>query len=502
MFNIEFSQEELQELVDRAVDAAKGYIKSERWAEAEAILKQTLKVHPGCEIALELLSEMLTNRQKGQDAIVYYEKILEIKPNDFVALNNAALCYQSLGNYDKSIEKLKRCLELYPEPTTYSNLALQYKESGDMDTAFAYYKQGIEEHPNDPMLHYHYGIALAESHQFNEAVEQYKESIRENPEFASAHWNMSLVNLLLENYKEGWAGYDWRFYHAPVFDRFRQRFKGKNWEGEDAVGEQTILIYNEQGAGDTVQFARFLPKVKEKGFRVVLEVFPEMTELMSQCPGVDEAIPMRYKKTPTYDYQVSAGSLPRILGINSQELFWTGPYVKPTGPVAEKEFEAYKGKFKIGICWAGNPVHSQDKTRSTFLKDFKPLNDLPGVKLFSLQKDSRPRYWGGRGVVDLTEGCDDMSVVDMGDMLINFNYTAAIIKSMDLIVTVDTAIAHIAGAMGCPCILLVAHTPDWRWGLQQKTSVWYPSVQISRQLKSGNYASRIKKIAYELKQRL
>lgn len=504
MLNIQFSQEELRELVDRAVEAARGYIKSGRWGEAEAVLKQALRVDPECQPALEMLSELLTNHQKGEEAVEYYEKILAIKPNDFVSLNNAALCYQSLGKYDEAIAKLQQCLELYPEPSTYSNLALQYKEIGKTAEAFKLYNQGIEEHPFEPSLRYHYGIALGEASRFDEAAEQYREAIRLNPDFASAHWNLGLVNLLLGNYKQGWEGYEWRFKHVAHFDKFRQRFKGKHWEGEPAEGEQTILVYNEQGAGDTVQYARFLPQVKARGFRVVLEVLPELVELLCQCEGVDEVVPMRYKKMPHHDYQVSIGSLPRILGVDapSQELLWKGPYIRPTGTIPEKEFGAYADKFKIGICWAGNPVHAHDKTRSTFLKNFKALSEMPGVKLFSLQKDSRPRFWGGKGVVDLTEGCDNMGVVDMGDMLINFNYTAAIIKAMDMIVTVDTAVAHIAGAMGVPCHLLVSHIPDWRWGLNQKQSVWYPSVRVVRQLKPGDYTTRLKKIAYELKQKL
>jgi tetratricopeptide (TPR) repeat protein len=498
MLNIHFSQEELNELVERAVEAAKSYLKIERWAEAESILKQALKIDPDCEPVLQMLGEMLTNRQRGGDAIVYYEKILATKPDDYVALNNAALCYQSLGRHDLSIPLLNRCLELYPEPSVYSNLALQYKEKGDLETAFKHYEKGIEQHPNDVHLHYHYGIALGESFRFEEAIFHYKKAIEINPDFASANWNLSLVNLLTGNYKEGWDGYEWRFKYTPVFEKFKQRFKGKEWNGEEAVGEQTILVYNEQGAGDVVQFARFLPKVKAKGFRVILETMPELVELMGQCQGIDQVVPQRQKKMPDHDYQVSLGSLPRIFGIDSKEQFWTGAYVKPTGEIEEKVFDAYKGKFKIGICWAGNPVHQNDKTRSAFLKDFKVLNDLPNVKLFSLQKDSRPRYWAGRGVVDLTEGCDQMSVVDMGDMLINFNYTAAIIKSMDLVVTVDTAIAHIAGAMGVPCYLLVSKMPDWRWGLNDNKTAWYPSIKIERQLTPEDYETRLKKIAYEV----
>jgi hypothetical protein len=497
MTTLQFSQEEILELVNRAVSTAEGYIKNQKYADAEALLKQTLRVHPECQPALRMLSLLLVNNQRGGEATQHYEKLLQLDSSDFESLNNAALCYISTGEVEKGVEYLKKALELHPDnPAAYTNLAIQHKNRGEHDQSFAIYDQGISRMPNQPELRYNYAIGLAEDFRFEQAVYEYKKAIELKPDFASAHFNLSLLYMLMGQYEEGWKEYEWRFEFAPVFKKFRQRFLGNEWTGQTGTNK-TILIYNEQGAGDTIQFARYLPKLKEMGFKVVLEVLPELVDLMSQCKGVDQVIQQRSKKMPSYDYHISIGSLPRVLSIN--EPTWDGPYLCPTGAIESKIFDNYSKFFKIGICWAGNPVHRYDHQRSCFLKHFKPLNSLQNTKLFSLQKDARPRFWAANGVVDLTEGCEDMGVVDMGDMLINFNYTAAVMRSMDYIVTVDTAIAHIAGAMGLKCKLLLPHMPDWRWGLNGKTTNWYPSVELVRQIKPGDYESRLKKIAYDIR---
>jgi tetratricopeptide (TPR) repeat protein len=499
MINIQFTQEEIQDLVDRAIIQAEGYVNSQRWADAEALLRQTLRVHPEYQPALRLLSQILMSHQKGAEAIEFYEKTLVLDPNNYEALNNVALCYASEGDIKKAIDYLVKCSILYPDnPACYWNLAIHYKEDGDFESCFTIYEKGIEFFPEHAELRYNYAIALAEKQRHEEAIFHYKKAIEIKPDFASAHHNLSLLNLALNNYKEGWQGYDWRFEYATGFKLFKARFAGKEWQGEDGEGK-TILVYNEQGAGDTIQFARFLPKLKEKGFKVILEVLPELTELLASCKGVDQIVAQRFRKTPAYDYHVSIGTLPKLLDVQHDKSLWNGPYLHPTGEV-DKAFENYKDNFKIGICWAGNPVHKQDALRSTYLKYFKPLNDMHNTKLFSLQKDSRPRFWSGKGVVDLTDGCEDMGVVDMGDLLVNFNYTAAIMKNMNAIVTVDTAIAHVAGAMGQKCYLLLPYSPDWRWGLHGKKSFWYPSLTLVRQLKPGDYESRLKNIAYEIRQ--
>ncbi len=499
MINL-FTEEYVKDLVVQAVAKAESFLKDGKYADAEVILKQTLKVDPSCKEAIRLICQIYLSQQKGKEAIPYYEKLLETYPDDYEALNNVALCYSSVGEIDKSIEKLLKCEQLYPNVAScYWNLAVQYKEKGEHSKSFLTYERGIEFLPTDPLIRYNYAIGLAERFLFDEALIQYKKAIQFEPNFSSARFNLGLLNLQLGNYEEGWAGYEWRFQHVPVFQQFKERFADKpEWKGEflENGEEKTILVYNEQGAGDAIQFVRYLPKIKELGFRVILEVAHELVDLLAQCEGVDQIIPLRPKKMPEYDYHVSICSLPHVLNISKP--MWDGVYVKPTGSI---NLESYKDCKRVGICWAGNPVHRQDKERSCYLKDFKHINDIYDVKLFSLQKDLRSRFWAGQGVVDLTEDCKDMGVVDMSDMLIDFNYTAAIMKCMDFIVTVDSAVAHLAGAMGLPCYLILSHLSEFRWGVNGDNTPWYPSVKLVRQLEPGDYNSRLRQIAYEIKQK-
>jgi Tfp pilus assembly protein PilF len=499
MINITFTEEEIKDIVNQAISASQERISDNRTLEAELILKQTLRVDPECEQALRMLTELLMSQQKGSEAIPYYEKILEKNTTDQVALNNIALCYASTGQMDKSIHTFEKYVKLYPnEPSSHSNLALQFKNVGEINRADIAYQTGIATLPESHDIRFNYGVFLVEQFRFHEAIEQYKKAISLKPDFDLAHFNLSLVNLLLGNYQEGWEGYEWRFGNQ-VFKKFKDRFSSRpEWQGEDG-NNKTILVYNEQGAGDAIQFARYLPELKKRGFKVILEVIYDLVDLMAQCEGVDQVVPQRSKDIPEYDFHVSIGSLPLKLRI--YEPFYHRSYIKPSGALGN-QFESYSKYTNIGICWAGNPIHRHDNHRSCELKHFKHLNNVVGVKLFSLQKDSRPRFWAGQGVVDLTKDCDDMGVVDMSDLLVNFNYTAAIMQCMKYIVTVDTAVAHIAGAMHLPCYLLLPNLPDWRWGLAGNQSKWYDSVVLCRQTKPGDYESRLKNIAYEVKHKM
>lgn len=494
MLNSTITEDEINQLLESSITASEDFIKRQKLSDAEALLKQALKVNPKFEPALRLLTDLLLNQQKGEEAIQFYEKLLELKPTDQVALNNIALCYTANGQKEKALDIFERCSKLFPnEPTSHSNLALQYKNMGRDEEALKAYETGISVLPNNAEIRFNFGVFLAERSLFDKAIEQYKKAIFIKPDFYLAHFNLSLVNLLIGNFKEGWQEYEWRFGHQ-VFKKFKNRFTGPEWNGEDGTNK-TILIYNEQGAGDAIQFARYLPELKKRGFKVILEVIYDLVDLLSQCKGVDQVIPQRMKNMPSYDYHVSIASLP--LKLELYEPFFNGRYIQPTGSVEDKVFRDYEKFNKIGICWAGNPVHRHDHKRSCELKHFRQLNSIPNVKMFSLQKDCRPRFWNERGIVDLTEGCENMGVVNMGDLLINFNYTAAIMECMNHIVTVDTAVAHLAGAMNLPCYMLLPEMPDWRWGMEEYTTKWYNSIKLVRQ-KNNNYCDCLEQITNKI----
>jgi hypothetical protein len=195
---------------------------------------------------------------------------------------------------------------------------------------------------------------------------------------------------------------------------------------------------------------------------------------------IDSLVEFQSKSIPNYDYHISFGSLPKIFNTNKDNIPLNLPYLKPTGSIDKNNFNVYNGYYKIGICWAGSPQHPNDKDRSCYLKYFDCFSKRKNVKLFSLQKELSKRIYVGKGLVDLTEGADNLSLVDMSDLMKDFNYTAAIIEALDLVITVDTSIAHLCGAMNKDCYVLIHENPDWRWGDFCEKSVWYPSLKLFR----------------------
>jgi hypothetical protein len=241
------------------------------------------------------------------------------------------------------------------------------------------------------------------------------------------------------------------------------------------------------------------------GATVVVEEHAELIDLLKTMEGIDQIVTLGKDQLPPFDYHQSLVSLPYTLKMYDPKDFPNIPYLQTNymnlpelSILDDSNWGCYDGLTRIGIVWGGNPIHRNDHIRSTYLKYFKTIQEIPGVKLFSLQKDTRERYWPGIGIKDLAEDCDGMSIVDLKDFMLDYNCTAALIDRMDLIITVDTATAHLAGAMGKPVYLLVAWHNDWRWLLDKKTTEWYPTMKIFRQNKPDNWESVFQAVKEEL----
>jgi len=252
-----------------------------------------------------------------------------------------------------------------------------------------------------------------------------------------------------------------------------------------------------------IHFIRYTPVLKERGCHVVVHCPPSLRSVIERCEGVDEVVCRdivngQGDEFPDYDYQCSLISLPHLL---KQPMVENKVYIKPQATFSSKE--QYPDTFNIGICWAGSPAHPKDAERSIKLKYFKPIHDMPNVKLFNLQVDMRKRvYSNGISNVDLTEGCDDMRIVDMTNMIQTFEDSATIIDDLDLIISCDTALVHLAGAMGIPCWALIPYNPDWRWGLEDSKTCWYNTVTLIRQKERGNWESAFEEVKDRLNKNL
>lgn len=304
-----------------------------------------------------------------------------------------------------------------------------------------------------------------------------------DPGFSAAHVDLACVAHFRGDYEKAFTHYEERFAHFSQLNFYMEKYdQSKRWKGE-SLEDKTILLYGEQGLGDSIHFVRYVKKVKELGAHTIVHCPKSLCRILSRCEGVDGILDRnivndRGEEFPDYDYQCSMMSLPFLLKCFDDPL--NDPYIKPLTTFDVKE--KYHDTFNIGIMWAGSPAHPNDLYRSVHLNQFREIHSMPGVKLFNLQVDLRKRSYakGSRKMVDLTKGCEDMKVVDMTTMIKDFEDTATIISGLDLLICVDTAIVHLAGAMDIPCWVLMPYNPDWRWGLEGKTTRWYKSLKLFR----------------------
>jgi hypothetical protein len=293
-------------------------------------------------------------------------------------------------------------------------------------------------------------------------------------------------------FEQGWPGYEWRW-KVEEFGALPPLHQPQ-WDGSPLEG-RTILIRTEQGLGDTLQFIRYIPLVHRRGGRVILLSQPPLTRLQACIPGVERLL-AHGDPVPEFDVHVPLLSLPGLLGTRLETVPADVPYLEAEPPLVEAwrhRLGSYPG-FKVGIVWQGNPKYLQDRARSTCLAQFAPLARVPGVHLFSLQK--------GPGAEQLTARTEWFPVTDLGSGLADFADTAAVLKHLDLVVSVDTSVAHLAGALGLPVWVALPHAADWRWLMGRDDSPWYPTMRLFRQTGPGQWEDVFRRIAEALGRRI
>jgi hypothetical protein len=320
-----------------------------------------------------------------------------------------------------------------------------------------------------------------------DAINSYERLIAAIPHDADAHACMGMCRLLLGDFRRGWPEYEWRlktnYMAEPPSGRPR-------WNGE-SLEHKTILVEAEQGHGDAIQFVRYLPRIKALGANVILGCQPALHRLLAGSTGVDLAL-RQGDLAPHFDIEITLLSLPGIFQTLPETIPAKVPYLhvpQGSGIHATKTVIRYTGMLRVGLVWAGG-IHTKNSQRSIKLKQFSELFGLRGIKLFSLQK--------GEEVTELASIPRDI-ITDLGPHLEDFADTAAAIQELDLVISVDTAVVHLAGALGKPVWTLLPFAPDWRWMLDREDSPWYPTMRLFRQPAPGDWASVIKRVAEELK---
>lgn len=370
---------------------------------------------------------------------------------------------------------LKRALLLEPNRVeTRITLANVLADLGRLEDAIAECREGLTRDPDSPLLLNNLGLALAENGDPLAALVYYDRALALAPDHAEIHINRAHAHLLAGHFAPGWADYAWRSARLGL-----PRLEGGAplWDGRTLKGER-VLVRAEQGLGDTIQFARFLPKIRERGGKPILACDGSLMAILAPLAEiVDERAPL-----PDHAWQVRLLDLPRLLGIDLAQLPGPMPYLRaPVPPLALPQ----DGRRRIGLVWAGRPGHANDRNRSCPFQALAPLFEQPDIAWFSLQLGQGP----GPAPAPLT---------DLAPGITSFADTARALAALDLLIAVDTAPVHLAGALGRPAYLMLPFAPDWRWMLGRSDSPWYPSLTLFRQPKPGDWASVVAAIRQRL----
>lgn len=485
-----------QKLFDEAIITAERMFSSKRHKECCVILEQMMRVWPKSHNLMQLAAINYQALNRTDDAERLLLECLDMQPENPESLNNLAICHSRRHHYDKATECLERALRINPDSDVFlNNLSLQMRNNGMPEKAVPLLRRslGIKEAAQTwAML----GGAYGELKMLGEAERCTRRAIELKPDLAEAHVDLASILQLGNRWAEAFEEYEWRL---GVYDqiKFWDRIYDPafRWEGSDPRGK-TIIVHTEQGNGDTIQFLRYLGPLKARGAKVVLHCSESIKPIASQMcdevfctdPGkMPEVTGSRRDDVPAYDHTCFMLSLPHLL---REHQIPADPYILAPG---KADLSAYGG-FKVGIAWAGNPEHPNDRKRSCKLKLFQRISEIEGIALFSVMKDYRKRgYHDTKETVDLMEDSQGIKLIDVSSAMSDYSATATLIASLDAIVCVDTSVAHLAAAMGKPTAILLPWNPDWRWGAEGESSVWYPSAFLARQEKPGDWESAFAK---------
>ena len=475
------------------------------FVEAAQIGWELLKHDPREPVWLKLLA-LAEHRQGHQAAaIVLLKRAIKAEPDGVAQWNDLGNVYSSVGEIGLAEEAYRVALVHAPNcAEAYNNLGVMAGEREDYAEARRLYERALALRPDYPEAMYNLGIALAALGRFQKAAHRYEQTLALAPDHARARFNLSLTRLLMGDMAGGWKDWESRW-QTPQLAPALRNFPSLAWRGQSLAG-RTILLYAEQGLGDTLQFVRFVSLVADRGATIVLEVqaplvplFLPLFEGWTMRPRFTDdevrqgAIVAQGEELPPFDLHCSLMSLPAVFNTALRTIPFAAGYVRSARtPLARRS----QG-LRVGIVWAGSPTHKRDHARSLPLAVLRPLLDLPDIQWISLQKGPSANQLQELAAIDPAFS----TVEDLAANFEDYADTAAAVASLDLVITVDTSVAHLAGAMGKPVwVLLQQHLPDWRWLLNRKDSPWYASARLFRQEKAGDWDGVVRTIRMELMQ--
>ena len=451
--------------------------------EAVACYRQALQTAPDSAQTHDRLGVLLMRRGESAEAEQAFRAAIELKPELADAHHHLGVLLIEQQRETEALRCFEEAVRLKPsDADAHNNLGNLCRAQGLLERGVFHCREAIRLNPSFVEAHNNLGVALRDLGQTAAAMQSYESAVRLRPDYPDAHWNRALALLLAGDYAAGWTEYEWRWKRRGQQPR---KFTQPTWDGSSLDG-RTILLYAEQGLGDTLQFIRYAPLLKRQGGTIVVECQAELVRLLQRCirrsaAGIrrtnsaakSAAHPRHHQNVPTARFYLSADP-ERVAELRAE---------------IHQRAELKLG-LKVGIVWRGNPSHQNDRFRSVSLEKLMPLMQVPGVTFFSLQK--------GAGREQLAALADRHAIVDLSDRLNDFHDTAAAVANLDLVIGCDTSLVHLAGALGVPTWVVLPANPDWRWLLSRADSRWYPTMKLFRQSRLGVWDDIVERVEQSL----
>jgi tetratricopeptide (TPR) repeat protein len=461
--------------------------------EALASLDKALALAPDHFDALNNRGNLLLEMGKPDEALATFDRLLDREPNHVQARINRGNALAALGRGEEALKDYDEALALQPgNPGAFYNKGNALRGLGREEEAIEAYGAALLALPTHLGSWINLGLALMALNRHQEALDAYRKALELAPDHPDVNFNQALALLTAGDYRQGFEKYEWRWKRTGM--NAKPLFRARPWLGETPVAGKTIFIYAEQGLGDTIQFARYASLLARAGAKVILEVPPELTALLSGLQGAATVIG-RGETVPAFDLHCPIASLPLAMKTELSSVPADIPYVHASEQRVARwreRIEAVPGR-RVAIAWSGCADHVNDRNRSIPLSTLEPLLATPGVSFISVQRDLRPA--DAERLAGLT------GLLHVGDDLADFADTAAVLSLCDMTVCVDTSVAHLAAAMGRPVCILIPFQPDWRWTADGERTPWYPQARLFRQSAPGNWAGVLTRLSEALASR-
>jgi tetratricopeptide (TPR) repeat protein len=465
-----------------------------RYDEALTQYDKALSLKPDYAEAWLNKGVTLNDLKRYDEAIAHYDKALGLKPDYAEAWSNKGVTLNDLKRYDEAIAHYDKALGLKPDyAEVWFNKGVTLNDLKRYDEAIAHYDKALGLKPDYAEAWLNKGVTLNDLKRCDEAIAHYDKALGLKPDYAEASWNKSLSLLLRGDFENGLSLYESRWTSEKVSKTIgKSLFDKPLWHGKESLQHKKILLYGEQGLGDFIQFCRYVKLVADLGAKVILEVPQPLTGLMQGLDGISQLV-IKGEELPFFDYQCPLLSLPLAFKTNLDTIPNKSGYINlynHTNKIIEWNARlGPKLKPRVGLVWSGNPHHKNDHNRSLLLRDILPF--LPNqFEYISLQKEIRE--------IDKLTLDSNSHILNFAGHLNDFLDTSALIDNLDLVISVDTSVAHLSGAFGKKTLLLLPYVPDWRWLLDRDDSPWYPSIKLYRQTFIGDWNSVLERVKLDL----